>query len=118
MHKEGKDRLILNITEDDYFCLFGEGDAELQEDDDDEERELQLESEQGDLLRYLLLSLPLAGGLGGGVGSVHGAVLSSDVRPQCCSVAALAERTLSADGLISDLVLCCSERCCITHFAA
>lgn len=57
------------------FCLFGEGDAELEE--DDKEEELELESERGDLLRYLLFSLPLARGLGGGVGRVHNAVSAS-----------------------------------------
>lgn len=59
------------ITEDYYFCLFGERDVEQEEEDDDEEQELELESE-----RYLLLSRPLMRGLGGGVGSVHGPTLS------------------------------------------
>lgn len=59
------------VTEDSYFCLFGERGAEQEEDDDDEEQELELESE-----RYLLLSRPLIRGLGGGVGRVHGSILS------------------------------------------
>lgn len=103
----------MNLTQDDYFRLFGEGEAELEDDEDDEEEELELESERGDLLRYLLLSLPLAG-LGGGVGRVHGAVLSSAARLQFCSVAELSEgdRTLSADMLHG-----CSERRCTADFA-
>lgn len=88
------------------FCLFGEGDAELEEDDDDKEEEL--ESERGDLLRYLLFSLPLAGGLGGGVGSVHDTVSSSAARTRRGAVG-----TTAAAGLVSDRVPGRSARRCV-----
>lgn len=66
-----KNLFRLWITEDHYFCLFGEREVEQEEEDDEEEQELELESE-----RYLLLSRPLITGLGGGVGRVHGPILS------------------------------------------
>ncbi len=106
-----------------YFCLFGEGEAELQdeeeeEEEEEEEQELALESERGDLLRYLLFSLPLTGGLGGGVGRVHGAVWSSAARPQsCCATLSGSDGTLSVDGFVSDLVLGSSGRGRVTDFA-
>lgn len=56
--------------EEEYLGLFGEQDAQLEEEDDDDD--LELESERGDRPRYLLLSLPLTGGLGGGVGRMDG----------------------------------------------
>lgn len=86
--------------DDDYFCLFGERDADLEEEDEEEEEQLELESDRGDLLRYLLFCLPLTG-LGGGVGSVHGAALASPA-PTSARPA-------------GSFVLGFSERCCDTH---
>lgn len=85
-------------TEDgEYLGLFGE-----QEQDEEPE----LESELGDLLRYLLLLLPLTGGVGGGVGRLHRAVRSPSP-----SVEALAEtfRASSVLGSLSEPVLVGSD---------
>lgn len=90
------------MIEDEYLNLFGERDEELDEEEEEEDRELELESDRGDLLLYLLFSLPLTGGLGGGVGKVHGAVLSSLLPRSSLAAHSANCRALS---VVSDLAL-------------
>lgn len=86
----------------DYFCLFGERD----EDEDEEEQEIELEPER-DPRRYLLRSLPLTGGLGGGVGRVHRLVLCS----AACSEAVRSDSDRDLSAGVSELTLASSGRC-------
>lgn len=93
---------------------MGDGEQE-DEEEGDEEQELELESEWGELLRCLLLSLPLAGGLGGGVGRAHGTTLCLAADLQVGSVAMLCEsvRSMSVEGAVSGPFLDSAGKCCV-----
>lgn len=79
---------------------FGERD----EDEDEEEEEGELEPER--YLRYLLRSLPLTGGLGGGVGRVHRLVLCS----AACSEAVRSDSNRDLSAGVSELTPASSGR--------